>query len=424
MKRSFLNFKILAMAASAFSLVACTGAPQVQTNETPLDSDAAAAESSIAVEKSANENSAESQTAVAPAVQSASKPAASSAAPASSSAATSSGSTAAAKPAASAEQASQPAKPAANQNAAQEAAVVNPYQDIPNMVESVFKHTYSLWEQGMNDSAASYLEQFRVIKPLWNQWQAKADSLREIIGQAQMAYAQQFDAQVAEIRNMNRAKAAYSMVAEAADSLIAKNPGDSLITWAQSQKKEAYKNTLEKAQKEKPEIIALAEEKAQFDDALKKAQEFQMRYRDFEEALQISQMIAHIEKLKTDIHSDDQKYWEKNDPKAALAQVDPLIAKKDYKKATELVNKLKASTLRQEAFQKYQNIADSYCNDVRKAGSQLFEKSQKQKDVKKKKAMLQEAINTLTKCIEEYPDYGKAKTVTDNINFLSKEMDR
>lgn len=304
------------------------------------------------------------------------------------------------------------------------AAAPDPYQAFPALVLEVFAYADTLYKAGNVDSATAYLERFRIIKPLWNTWQSQADSLLNEFGKTRAELAKKYEPMVLEIQNMNRANAAYSMVAAAVDSLIAMAPGDSLVNFANGQKQLAYKNTLAKALKEKPAILALAETKAQFDDALKLASEFQMRYRDFEEPLQIAEMIAHIEKLKNEINEADQKFWEENDPAAALAQVDALIAKKEYAKAKELATKLKASKLRKEAFQKYQALADAFCNDKRKATSQLFENSRKQKDAAKKKAMLQEAIGHLQSCNEEYPDYEKARTVMDNMIFLQKELDK
>lgn len=309
-------------------------------------------------------------------------------------------------------------------SAADSAKPVDPYQIFPALVSDVFTHADSLYRQGLVDSAVTYLQRFRVLKPLWSEWENRADSLLNEFGMSNAERAKQYEPLVLEIQNMNRVSAAYSLVAASADSLIALAPGDSLVNFAVAQKQVAYKNTLAKSLKEKTQILALAEAKAQFDEALKQAAEFQMRYRDFEKELQIEKMIAYIEKLKNDISAEDQKYWESNDPAKALAQVDELIAKKDFKKAKTLVEKLSASKLRVEAAQKYQQLAEAYCNIKRKDASQLYAKSSKQKDSAKKKQLLQEAIGALNSCSDNFPSYEKIKTVTDNIIFLKTELDR
>ncbi len=301
---------------------------------------------------------------------------------------------------------------------------VDPYTAIPNIVSEVFDFANTLFEFGAIDDAISYLQKFRILKPLWNEWASRTDSLLNVFGMTNAERAKQFEPLILEIKNMNRVNAAYTLVAEAADSLIALAPGDSLINFAKQQKEIAYKNTIGKALKEKTDILSLAEAKARFEEALKQANEFKMRYRDFENELQIEKMIAYIQGLQNSISEEDKKYWEKNDPEKALAEVDTLIEKKSYAKAKTLVEKLKASKLRQQAAEKYQKLADAVCTDKRKAASLLYSQATKQKKPEKKKELLLKAIGDLNACSDDYPEYEKIKTVMDNIIFLKKELDR
>lgn len=300
----------------------------------------------------------------------------------------------------------------------------DPYTAFPALANEVLAYADTLYKMDLTDSASAYLERFRVIKPLWNQWEAKADSMLNEFGKTRAEKAKAFEPMVLEIQNMNRANAAYSLVAEAVDSLIAKAPGDSLVNWAKLQVKTARENAIRKAQKEKAEILQMAESRGLFEDAMKKAQEFQLRYRDFEAELTIAQMIAYIDKLSNDVSDEAKKYWESHNPAEALAQADSLMKADKYSEAKDILNKLKASTLRKEAYDKYQELADTFCNAQRKITSQMFTKAQKQKDASKKKELLQKAIDSLNTCIDEYPEYEKIKTVLDNKIFLEKEMGR
>ncbi|MCF0223396.1 MAG: hypothetical protein HUK20_03940 [Fibrobacter sp.] len=302
--------------------------------------------------------------------------------------------------------------------------LLDPYTAFPALADDVFKNADSLYKEGAIDAAVSYLKRFRIIKPLWVEWETRTDSMLAVYGQTNAERAKQFEPLVLQIQNMNRVQSAYSMVAATADSLIALFPGDSLVNFANEQKKIAYKNTLLKGHKEKTQILELAEKQAKFDEALKRAGELQMRYRDFEAELQTEALISHLQTLKGSVSEADKKYWEKNDPEAALAKVDTLIEKRKYDTARELLNKLKASPLRERALKKYQLLADAYCTAQRKTASQLYSKSTKQSDVQKKKRILQEAITNLHSCSDAYPDYEKIKTVTDNINFLQAEQQR
>jgi hypothetical protein len=307
---------------------------------------------------------------------------------------------------------------------AQAQAPVDPYKAFPSLAEGVFAYADALYKAGFADSAVAYLQRFRVIKPLWAQWEAKTDSMIFAFDKVRAERAKRFEPLVLEIQNMNRARAAYSMVAETADSLIALAPDDSLTRWAIEQKQVAYKNTLAKAKKEYAEIKSLADDKAQFAEAQKKVTEFQMRYRDFEAELQIQALVDHIRELAQATDAAAAKYWESHDPAEALAKADEFIKAGKYKDAKELLNKLKASKLRKEANAKYHELADAFCNTQRKETSNLFAKAQKQKDPDKKRELLKQAIAPLDKCMSEYPDNSQKKTVVENRQFLEKEIQK
>jgi hypothetical protein len=147
-----------------------------------------------------------------------------------------------------------------------------------------------------------------------------------------------------------------------------------------------------------------------------------LRYRDFDEVLHIQELIAHIEELAQATDAEAVKYWETNDPAQALAKADELIKAGKYGEAKKLLVKLKASKLRKEANEKYKVLADSFCNEQRKATSQLFAKAQKQKDDAKKKELLKQAIAPLDKCLSEYPENSQKQKVVENRQFLEKEL--
>ena len=298
----------------------------------------------------------------------------------------------------------------------------DPYKDFPALTESVFAYADSLYRAGFTDSATAYLERFRIIKPLWLQWEKRADSLLNEFGKTRAEKSKQFDPMVLKIQNMNRAQSAYSLVKETADSLIALNPGDSLVAWAGEQKKLAFNNTLQKARRDLAEIRALAEGRAEFNAAQEKLKEFQLRYRDFEDSLQTAALAARIQELAAVADSVAKNYWATHDPAQALAQADSLKNQEKFPEAKDLLNKLMFSNLRQQALEKYNALADAYCNKQRKVTSQLFTKSQKQKDEQNKKSLLKDAIDSLDNCLVEYPDYSQKQKVLDNMEFLKKEL--
>ena len=301
---------------------------------------------------------------------------------------------------------------------------MDPYTAFPALVDEVFSFADSLYRAGYTDSATAYLERFRVIKPLWLQWEKRADSLLNEFGKTRAEKSKQFDPMVFKIQNMNRAQSAYSLVKETADSLIALNPGDSLVAWAKDQQQIAYSNTLQKARRDLAEIRALAEGRAEFNAAQEKLKEFQLRYRDFEDSLQTAALAARIQELASIADSVAKDYWAKHDPAQALAQADTLKNQEKFPEAKDLLNKLMFSNLRQQALEKYNALADAYCNKQRKITSQLFTKAQKQKDSQNKKSLLQDAIDSLDNCLVEYPDYSQKQKVIDNKDFLQKELSK
>lgn len=301
-------------------------------------------------------------------------------------------------------------------------AAPDPYTDFPALAARVFAHADSLYATGLTDSATAYLQRFRVIKPLWGTWESQADSMLNEFGKTRAEKAKAFEPLVLTIQNMNRVKSAYSMVAEIADSLIALAPGDSLENWAKVQKQNAFANTLEKAKKEFAQIKSLADDQAQFAEALKKIEEFRMRYGDFEETLRIQEYTDHVKEMMQSADAEAAKYWESHDPAEALAKADTLIAASKFVEAKQLLIKLKASKLRKEANAKYNELATAFCNAQRKTTSQIFAKAQKLKDAAKKKKLLQDAIAPLDKCLTEYPENPQKGKVLDNKKFLEKEL--
>lgn len=300
---------------------------------------------------------------------------------------------------------------------------MDPYKAFPALANYVFNYADTLSKAGQTDSASVILNSFSSMAPMWQEWQAYSDTLRNDFGKRREEKAKEFESMAFQIQNMNRVQASYSMVAETADSLIAQlAPGDSLANWAKDQKKIAYTNTLKKASKEFNEIKAIADEKAQFAEARKQTETFRIRYRDFEDTLRVKEFLAHVEELEKATDSETAKMWEKNDPQAALLKADTLIANEKFDKAKDLLNKLKSSKLRKEANEKYIVLADAYCNKQRKTTSQIFAKSLKQTDETKKKKLLNDAIAPLDKCLAEYPETSQREKVESNKKFIEKEL--
>lgn len=299
-------------------------------------------------------------------------------------------------------------------------AIPNPKQDFSKLAHAVIDYASELYSNGQTDSAIVFLQQFRAIKPLWNEWDKKVEEMIANMNKSNAERAKQFEPLATEILNMNRFKDSYSKVAHYADSLISLIPGDSLVRFAKEQKSIAYKNTLKAARSQQDAILKLAEEQGKFAEAEKKALAFQTQYSDFEDSLQTKIFIAKIRSLSKANDAQAVKYWETHDPNEALAQVDALINAKKYSEAKKLLTKLRASSQRVQAIEKYNTLADAFCKQQRLSAGQLYQKSQS--DAANKNKLIGDAVNALNKCIEEYPEYRNVQRVIENKEFLEKEL--
>lgn len=304
----------------------------------------------------------------------------------------------------------------------QEASIVNPYQDIPALVEKVLKHADTLLSNGESDSAASYLEKFIVLKPLWDEWQAQAQTIYTKTKRTQAERAEEFKSLTLQITNMNSVGSSFELIKEFTDSLISLKPGDSLILWAQKQNQLAYKKNLNKARQEKEKILTAANTSNQFKTAQEQIRSLKAHYYYFEDSLQLESTLLQLEELEASISKKDQLFWETNDPQKSLEQAQKWTTEKKYSQAKSLLLKLKSSVLRQKAIEQMDLLAESYCNDERKKTSVLYKAALKTKKTTQKKEKLTQAIEALNRCLDEYPEYKQKDKVLNNKQFIEKEL--
>ena len=302
--------------------------------------------------------------------------------------------------------------------------VVNPYRDIPALVKSVLEYADTLLSKGKSDSAASYLEQFIVLKPLWDEWQAQAQSIYARTKKTQAIRAEEFKSLTLQILNMNSVGASFDLVKAFTDSLILMNPGDSLVFWAQKQNQIALQKNLKKARQEKEKILAEANKSNQFKIAQEQIVQLKTRYYYFEDSLQLESTLVQLKEMEASISEQDQFFWQTNDPQKSLEQAEKWIAEKKYSKAKTLLIKLNSSILRQKALEQMEVLAESFCNEERKKTSVLFQQAQKAKNENNKKKKLTEAINGLNRCLEQFPKYSQKEKVINNRQFLENELSR
>jgi hypothetical protein len=302
--------------------------------------------------------------------------------------------------------------------------VVNPYRDIPALVQEVLKYADTLLSKGKSDSAAAYLEQFIVLKPLWDEWQKEAQNIYLRTKKTQAMRAEEFKSLTLQIINMNSVGASYDLIKTFTDSLVSLNPGDSLISWVEKQNKIAFQKNLSKARQEKEIILAEANKSNQFKTAQEQITQLKARYYYFEDSLQLESTIAQLVEMENSISKQDELFWESNDPNKSLEQAEKWIAEKKYSKARTLLQKLKSSILRQKAIEQMEVLAEAFCNEERKKTSVLFQSAQKTSNDTQKKKKLTQAIEGLNRCLDQYPEYSQKEKVINNRDFLENELSR
>lgn len=302
--------------------------------------------------------------------------------------------------------------------------VVNPYRDIPALVEFVLKYADTLLSKGNSDSAAAYLEQFIVLKPLWDGWQAQAQDLYSKTKKTQAQRAEEFKSLTLQILNMNSVGSSFDLVKAFTDSLILMNPGDSLVFWAQKQNQIALQKNLKKARQEKEKILAEANKSNEFKIAQKQIELLKTRYYYFEDSLQLESTLVQLKEMEASISEQDKLFWQTNDPQKSLEQAEKWIAEKKYSKARTILIKLNSSILRQKAIEQMEVLAEAFCNEERKKTSVLFQSAQKISNETQKKKKLTQAIEGLNRCLEQYPEYSQKEKVISNRQFLEKELSR
>ncbi len=296
------------------------------------------------------------------------------------------------------------------------------YQEIPHLVERALFRADSLLAVGNTDAAAEIVEQFSVLKPLWEEWTARVSRMEAKIRTQQISKSEQLKPLTLQIINLNAVSSSYETVVQYTDSLIAMNPPDSLVAWAKNQALLAYHKTYMKVQTEKQNALNLARDKALFDDAEQAIMGTIMRFPSFVDTLQLKLSLMTISNMRMEESENDKAYWKTHDPQKAFAEAQELESKGKYLEAKTKWTKLKASSLRKKSMVALDSLGETYCTQERTSASNLFSKSRQHPE--KAKENLTQAIAALDRCLTEFPDNKQREKVLENKAFLQKELDQ
>lgn len=297
----------------------------------------------------------------------------------------------------------------------------DPYVEIQKIVASTFGYADSLLAAGATDSAIAVIDRFAVLNPLWESWIKRAENTVASAREKSSEKSARYSAIAMQLVNENATNADYQSVRSLADSLIAMEPGDSLVAFAQRQVSIAFSKSYRKANAEKQKIADDAEKSGDFVKADSMANRLLLRYRDFADTLKLEEWIERIH-TQAILNSMDGDYWKKNPPKETLAKAEKLVAEGKYAEAKDLYIKLGTSSERVVAMDALKNLGNSVCQSARKTASSLFAKAMSSKKTEEKQQLLTNAIGSLEKCLENFPDAREAKKASDDLKVLLQEI--
>lgn len=301
-------------------------------------------------------------------------------------------------------------------------AKTNLYEFIPGVVNASFDRADSLLAVGNVDSAAAIIEEFTVLKPLWDEWTARASKMDGRIRSAQTSREAALKPLAVKLTNLIATGTDFNEIRAVADSLVAFAPDDSLKLWARGQLQAAYRKTLSKYSAERDRALALARDKGLFDEAEKMLSEISMRAAEFADTLHVQDALLAVSNMRMQESDADIAYWKTHDAKTAFAEAKKLSQGKKYLDAKKLLLKLRASALRAEANIELDSVGNAYCTEERTRASSLFAQSRSAKT--KSKELLGKAVAALDRCLTEFPEYKQRATVDSNRNFLQTELNK
>lgn len=294
------------------------------------------------------------------------------------------------------------------------------YVEIPRLAEEALARADSFWTAGNRDSALSIAEKFSVLKPLWETWQERAQTIRENILQADAQKNADLRKLRIELANANARRADFAEIRTIADSILNVAADDTLRFSVDSLKKAAYVRTFEKVRGKRDEILKFVRERAAFDSAEIRMTDLLMRYSDFADTLKLKEALIEIGAMRSEESMLPDGYWKSHDPNEALAKAQKFRAEKKWSEAKKILVSLKSSALRGEASRAIDSLDAEFCTEKRKLAASDFGKSRKSDREK----WLRSAIGELNRCLEFAPGYRERATVLSNRKFLESELEK
>lgn len=296
-----------------------------------------------------------------------------------------------------------------------------PFIEIQKIVAESFSHAEMLFNEGKVDSAIQFLETFQMLDPLWKTWMNNTTGEIEKYKAASLQELQKYKSLCLSIINEMAVGGDYNTIRYLADSLIALAPGDSLQQFAESKKKQSYEKTMQKVKSEMQKIETKAKEDGNYQKADSLAKRLQMRYRDFSDTLHLDTWVKTFQEIANS-QNENKDFWKTHNPEEFLGRAKKLGAEGKVEDALKILKDLLSSSLRDKAIEEKNRLGKTYCDSSRANAASLYTKALKQKNQEKKKKSIEDALNALSLCIENFPSLREAKQAEKDKKLLLEEL--
>ncbi len=294
------------------------------------------------------------------------------------------------------------------------------YVEIPKLVRRALTLADSFFAAGKSDSAAAIVEQFFVLKPLWEDWMEWARALNERIRNGNAQRNVELKRRIVDIQNANARRADFAEIRALADSILSAAPGDSLKAFADSLAELSRVRTCEKVKAVRDSALRLARERAMFDEAERLVSNLLLHYPEFSDSLGLPKALSKVSSMRSEESSASAAYWQAHSPQEALEKARALKDQRKWFEAKTAYQKLKSSRLRGEALRGLDSLESDFCTEKRTRAATLFSEAKRKPLAKVEK--LEQAIESLDACLEFAPDFKNRETVLSNKEFLQLEL--
>ncbi|HSQ40995.1 MAG TPA: hypothetical protein VLM37_01805 [Fibrobacteraceae bacterium] len=282
-----------------------------------------------------------------------------------------------------------------------------------------------LRNQGKNQEANALIEDFLVHKPVFMEWIDSAAALDSFMNQNRENQVHQASSLVKQISNLMAIRAEYGLVSQLTDSLRSMPIPDSLRHWSFIQDSLALEISWSRAESTQDSVREQALSQGNYTGVRTWIAHMRQAPTELQKKFSLDSLETWLEAQESaDQAARDPHWWKGRDPIRVFQEARRLRDSDRVDSAIILYRHLQGSPLRKEARQDLEQIAEPYCNTKRQRAAVLYASARKSKKANESIPLLNQAIEALDQCLEQFPDVNQRKKILQNKNLLQKEKKR